>query len=139
MCGRLSVPAAVHTVKLGVVAVLVAALLVEAHLELDLPERAEVLGSADPAVAVGIVVQEAIEGRWELGSVEVPIACIGIGSAPPLPHQSGSQRAPQVCGGAGPGFPDPKKLPLKQELRPGAQSGVSSECRGQKMLQTVLL
>lgn len=57
---RRHTPAAVHTVELSILAVLVAALLVKAHLELDLPEGAEVLCGANPPVAISVVVEEAI-------------------------------------------------------------------------------
>jgi hypothetical protein len=71
---RMHTPAAVHTVKLGIRTVLVAALLIETHLELDLSEGAEVLCGADPAVAIRVVVEEAIESRGKLSSVQMPIA-----------------------------------------------------------------
>ena len=54
--GEFFTPAAVHTVELRIVAVLVAALLVKAHLELHLPEGTEVLGGANPSVTIRVII-----------------------------------------------------------------------------------
>ena len=64
-------------------------LLIEGHFELHLSQSSEVLSSTDSTVAVGIIVQKAVQGRGEFLSIEIPIACDSgphHSSLHPLPH-----------------------------------------------------
>ena len=51
------------------------ALLIERHFKLHLSESAEVLGSADASVTIGIIVQQTVQCRRKLVRIQIAVAC----------------------------------------------------------------
>ena len=70
------IPASINAIELSIWAVLMSALLVKRHFQLNISQSTKVLCSTNPAVTILIVIQQSVKSRGQLMWVKMPIAVL---------------------------------------------------------------